>query len=191
MLMTRRSLVESANAVVSLIGLLRKQGVECDPPVEGRSVKVFCPFGFEHSDDGQEQALRLYDSNTAFCFAGHGFLTPVRLAQLMWDLSSQDAALRLLEEAGETLLLGPMDAEQTRARFAERPEMDRSALQQALNVWCARQPGWKSMEFHPDVLSVLEKLSELLPAVQSDEDAEKWLTCGKVVMERTMGRVRT
>lgn len=182
-----RSPVSIANEQVSLVELMNVLGHDCPVPPEGRSVKVSCPFGFEHSDYGHEAAFRVYSSNTGFCFAGHGFMTPVWLAAQSWDVSPEEAAKRLLAHIG---WVDTSSVENARALLdPSEPEVDVDALREALRVWCTRQDDWTVFEYHKAVNEALAQLTSLLPLVHDGADASKWLDSGKRVMARVMGMV--
>lgn len=182
-----QSKVSIANEKVSIVELLNLLGFECQPPSEGRSIKIKCPFGFEHRDFGHENAFRVYSSNTGFCFAGHGFMTPVWLAAQSWDVEPEEAASRLLGHIG---WVDATDAEQLKTLLEPQVlAVDTEALSAALRVWCGRQADWSWMQYQDAVARALAQLTSLLPLVSNGDDAAKWLDRGKQVMARVMGMV--
>lgn len=182
-----RSLVGVANEQVSILFVASAVGCSVPSEVPGKSVKVFCPFGVHHADLGQETAFRIYtESNSAYCFAGCGFYTPVRLYAQAFDLQPQDAAVSLLDLVGYR----PLDLAHLWEKVASRePEPDTSALAEALKVWCGSQhPGWGERQFEEPVAGVLGSCLALLPKVQTEEDARQWLAVSKRVMSRVLAQ---
>lgn len=182
-----RNPVTIANERVSLVELLGVLGHDCPYPPEGRSVKIHCPFGFEHSDHGNEAAFRVYSGNTGFCFAGHGFMTPVWLAAQSWDVEPAEAAQRLLNHIG---YVDVSDVDLVRELLEAPPELvDKDALGAALRVWCERQDDWRQFEYSEPVTKAIDQLWSLLPRVSCASEAARWLDVGKIVMARVMGMV--
>lgn len=169
------SLIDRANEEVSIIGLLRRLGVHAPEIMPGTSYKVYCPFGLTHGDHGLSKAMRIYvDTNSCHCFAECGYLDPVRLAALAWDMAPLAAAERLLEEAGVDLRppvvwTPPVE-----------PPPDRVALAEALRVYVRRSYGARF-----DTSETLERAISLLGRVHSATDASLWLTECKLIMDRT------
>src|SRR5690242_15199253 len=92
--------IEKANDAMDVLPLLWAMGCQIPADVE-RSVKFKCPYGSEHSDGGVEKAARFYGpTRTAYCFAGHGQLTPVKLMADADGLSWDQAADKILRERG-------------------------------------------------------------------------------------------
>jgi len=59
--------------------------------------KGYCPFGVEHPDGGTEKAMRTYPAtNSAYCFALHGALDPIKLVMLKKGLPARAAAREVL-----------------------------------------------------------------------------------------------
>jgi hypothetical protein len=136
-----------------------------------RSWKTTCPFGFEHPDGGVERNMRVYGSNSAYCFAMHGFLTPVRLVQLRNEVTQRRAARILAEQYGlakrepywvrmQQLVLD----QATKVQEAGSPTHAVAALQAALE----RHESYTMRQFDPDVTQAmeveLERLDEVLRA---------------------------
>lgn len=151
-----------------------------------KSWKVFCPFGeLYHTDGGAEKAMRVYpDSNTAHCFAGCGFFTPVRLVSHAWGRPQAEVARDLLERAGvKTATL--------RERFAAardwHPPPDTTLLAEALKTFCRRlAPDWNTRQFDQDVAWRLTACLNLLTLVSTDADAALWLERCKQVMAKAL-----
>jgi hypothetical protein len=129
-----RSIVAVANDTVAILAVCREIGMSVPGDVpHGRSVKVYCPFGpVYHVDHGVETAFRVYPhSNSAFCFAGCGYFSPVRLFADARDLNRQEAARQLLDLAGYK----PVDLAAA-WEHVQSPEryVDQSSLAEALKV---------------------------------------------------------
>lgn len=149
-------------------------------------MKVHCPFGdLYHSDQGIEAAFRIYPgSNSAFCFAGCGYFTPVGLAAMAWDRPKEEVAADLLDRVGYK----PVSLAQAWAGLQVREEPpDTAMLALALRTYCERvAPGWAERQFEPGIGAVLDRCLALLPRVKTPDDAEQWLQVTKRVMCRTL-----
>lgn len=145
-----------------------------------RSWKTSCPFSYEHPDGGIEKNMRIYASNSAYCFAAHGVLTPVRMMQVHYGVSQSRAARMLADRYGlvksepywkrmERLVL----EQATRMQEAGSPAHAVAALQTALG----RVPGYTHKQFDPEVTTAmeaeLERLDEVL-RVQRDGGVREW-----------------
>lgn len=187
----QRSVVAVANERVSIIAVCREIGVSLPDGVpEQRSVKVHCPFGaFYHADGGMETALRVYPStNSAYCFAGCGYFSPVWLFAQARDLSSREAALQLLDGIGYR----PLDliAQWDQAREPTEA-IDKDSLSEALKVYCSRLDlEWNDRQYDPGVSRTLSRCLELLSRVVTSEDAALWLEHTKLVMTRALSERR-
>lgn len=172
----RRKLIERANENVSITALYRKLGlyIPRDIPM-GDSFKTYCTFGYLHSDGGMSQALRIYPGgNHAYCFAESLQITPVKLWALTNDLRYHEAA--------EELLVGIKIEEEQEAE----PTLDTSALAHALTIYCERTvTEWEQRQFEDHALrTAYTRCLELLPRVQTDEDAIRWLHACKEYIAR-------
>lgn len=100
-----RRLVEAVNAEVSLVRVISDEGHPIHGPDQARSIKQHCPWGWTHADGGDEKAFRVYGTNTAFCFAGCGYVDPIIFAMKQWDLprlqAAKELALRYDVQAGD------------------------------------------------------------------------------------------
>lgn len=174
-----QALIEAANELPLAALLEAMHGVYVD---RERPAKYHCPFGhIWHSDGGVDRALRFYpDSNTAFCFAGCGFLNPVRLAQVSWDIRSPiRAASELLEKyAGPPPTWEERLAKALSPRTPELTQACVAALHQALSG----DPGYATLSLHPTVLAATEECLDRLenprvgdPSVTDPEIARRWL----------------
>lgn len=146
-----------------------------------RSWKTTCPFGFEHPDGGVERNMRVYGSNSAYCFAMHGFLTPVRLVQLRSEVGQKRASGILADRYGLVkrepywTRMKQLVAEQsTKVREAGSPTSAVAALQAALE----RDERYAMRQFDPDVTQVMESELERLDEVlitKAEGGVREWL----------------
>lgn len=177
-----------ANDKVGIDAVCRSLGMYLPDYAVLSSYKTYCPFGaMYHADGGDSKAFRLYpESNTAFCFAGCGHFTPVRLTAFALDLSDSEAAQKLLDEVGYV-------EETIETKWAKLLEEDRTVdtdlLAEALKTYCSRiDPYWEANQFEEPVSSILNRCFALLEGVNTQEDASKWLKATKVVMSNTLNR---
>lgn len=182
-----RTVIALANEMVSILAACRLVGMDLPDDVgHRRSIKVHCPFGsLYHSDHGLEQALRIYtDSNSAWCFAGCGYFSPVWLVAQAWDLSATAAATELLDRIGYR----PPTLEQAWARASQVDDTpDVAALRTALQTYCERiAPAWAERQFEAGVAATLTRCLALLDLVTSGAEAQTWLAAAKTVMRRTL-----
>ncbi len=152
----------------------------------GKSIKVHCPFGdLHHIDGGADKAMRIYpDSNSAFCFAGCGYFTPVRLVSHAWGRPYAEVAEELLDHAG-------VKRKSLRERFTEArdwsPDVDRTMLAEALKTYCRRVcPDWLERQFDARVGDRLTRCLVLLDLVGDAAQAQEWLAGSKRAMEHIL-----
>jgi hypothetical protein len=147
------------------------------PEFTHKSWKAYCPFGDLHRDGGASQALRVYpDSNTAFCFAGCGFMNSVKLIQRHTGLKTIKAARHLLRLYG---LSEPATFEERfqaalspRARAASYTATLAAALHESLLA----NPLYEDLSLHPAVLEAIESQLQLLDDLDPDgTGASDWL----------------
>jgi len=179
----RRSASRVKQAVdreVDLVRLLLDEGFEAHHPDTGASIKGYCPFGFMHPDGGHERALRIYDSNSAWCFSCEEFFTPVRLASRLWDVSADEAARQLARSYG----VATGDLEHAVASIGVEPPPDIAELADALRLWFDRQ------EFAGGRYAVraTARVLELVVMVKTTEEAAMWLSQAKVYVAREAER---
>jgi hypothetical protein len=184
-----RSVVGIANEKVPITLACRLIGLDlADDIAYGRSLKIHCPFGeIYHVDQGHEAAMRIYpDTNSAFCFAGCGYFSPVWLLAQAWDIDPTQAAVELLERAG----IKPVSLAQAWAEASiVDAEPDRTALCEALKMYCRRTvPGWNALQFQPEVARTLARCLTLLDRVRTEDDAQRWLRVCKQVMAHETDR---
>lgn len=187
MLIRRRtSVIATANAEVTIFQVADWIGMNV--PETSASLKTYCPFGeVSHSDGGTDTAFRFYrDTNSAYCFAGCGAFTPVRLAALAWDRGFKDVAEELLERIGHRPL-DPAEAWEAAATYVA--PVDLEALGSALKLYAERvEPRWQTRQYDEEVQQVLGRCFALLGSVRSGDDAARWLTVCKTVMGRALRR---
>lgn len=182
------AVVELANEKVPIAYVCRKIGMTIPDRSTGKSIKTRCPFGFVHADRGLEAAFRIYyDTNTAYCFAGCGFFTPVWLAATAWDRQPTEIAGEMLHAIGYR---SPDSEQYWEHLIAPKPApVDRAALAEALTVYCsAKIQQWDDRQFG-DLSQSLEKCLRLLEYVETADDAWQWLRVSKQYMQQ-IGEVR-
>lgn len=134
------------------------------------SVKIKCPFGWEHSDGGISAAMRVYPSNSCHCFASlqHGYFGPVKLVALHKGWSYLRSAKYLL---GQRNLLDEdpywvkfpklVQSHELARRIQVSPQHAVEALQTALG----RLSTYESRQYDEDVLQAVESVLEDLDCV--------------------------
>lgn len=166
-----RNLIERANAV-SVFDVLHDY-FDIDHPRDGGSFKGYCPFGFEHADGGIEKQWRTYPAtNTSYCFAGHGSLTPVRLVQIKKDVRATDAATDILRRYG---LFTPRHFRERYAELVrEREERTRQLGSPAYLVEALRTAVGDGAENPEAMERVLQRLDEVLAADPTEAAVREW-----------------
>ncbi len=179
----RQSAVGIANEKVPIAFACRLIGLDVDTDAAyGRSVKVHCPFGeIHHSDGGADKAMRVYvDTNSAYCFAGCGHFTPVRLVAHAWGRPAGDVAGDLLARIGYR---PPATAEVFASLVDYQPVPDRAHLAEALKAYCRRTvPDWAAVQFDPVVAGRLSRCLTVLDRVVDEASAAVWLEGSKRIM---------
>lgn len=181
-----KSLIDLANENMTIIQACNLLGMDVND-FSIASLKVWCPFGqLYHSDGGSTKAMRIYPAtNSAWCFAGCGYFTPVKLIAMDRGVTDQQAAELILER---TNYVAPDYESRWQALVEAQPTIDKDDLAEALKVACARMtPDWEDRQFDEEVAQKLRQCLGLLPKVRSAEDATKWLSTTKKIMERTLG----
>lgn len=174
-----------ANEQVSIIKACNMIGMDI-PDFSLASLKVYCPFGhLYHADEGRSRAMRIYPAtNSAFCFASCGYLSPVKLIAIDKDSTEQEAAEWLLEQIG---WVPPDYVSQWEALEGKPEEIDTVALTGALKTACvAMTPQWEELQFEEDVAVRLSQCLGLVRKVKTKEDADKWMSVSKQVMAREL-----
>lgn len=190
MLLRQKSWIDTANEYVHIADVLLSLEIFVPESVKsGGTKKVHCPFGFYHSDNGLSKAMRVYgNSNTAYCFSCSKSYSPVTLAAAAWDCSWNNAAFRLLEDAGfKPKSLKERWAEAT-TQEVNKPDL--IALGDALKTYCSTiYPNWNVVQLKDSVGGKLNKCLSLLDLVNTDEEAEKWLSICKLIMSTQLEKL--
>src|SRR6187402_1740306 len=99
-MLRQKSWVDEANDRIKITDVLTSIGVFVPSTIlNGGNKKIYCPFGFYHSDGGTTKAMRVYmKTNNVYCFSCSKRYSPVSLAAAKWDTSWTTAALNLLED---------------------------------------------------------------------------------------------
>jgi hypothetical protein len=183
----QNSWIDEANERIDIADVLANIGVFVPSTVRnGGNRKLHCPFGFYHSDGGLAKAMRLYRaSNTVYCFSCSKRYSPVTLASAKWDCSWNNAAFRLLDDAG----FKPKTLEErwTDAIAPIDKTLDTIALADALKMYCSGIcQDWAVVQLDDSVAVILNKCLSLLSVVNTDEQAIKWLDTCKQVMRKQL-----
>lgn len=182
-----RSTIELANEHVGITSVLERMGISTPETSSGVSWKSHCPFeSYYHIDGGRAKSLRVYfDSNTAFCFAGCGYLTPVKLFSLKTGLAQLDAAEILLSQNGYEL---PSFEDELEGLLKIKPGVSKAALREALQTFCARLAGdsWRSVQFDDYVLVGLSNCLTILDKIDDELKARNWLELSKKYMSEIL-----
>lgn len=181
--MTPEERRDLANEAMFMTDACRYIGMDVPYSMSG-SYKLWCPFGgLVHEDD---RSFRIYqDTNSAYCFACGTAFTPVTLISMAKDVTIDNAVQTILEE---TNYVPPTFDAQWDAMEAKKEEIETSYLAEALKVFCSGiSLDWEERQFDPEVSSMYARCTALLPTVHTREDANKWLTATKTIMERTLG----
>lgn len=183
----QKSWIDKANDYVSIVDLLISFGIYVPGDTQsGGSKKVYCPFGFYHSDGGITKAMRIYyQSNTVYCFSCSKRYDPVRLAAAKWDCPWSTAAMRLLEDAGfKPKTLKERWVEAT-TPVENKPDL--IALADALKMFCsAASQDWGVDQYSEEISRKLDRCLALLGVVKTESDAQKWLEVCKIAMRQSL-----
>lgn len=178
-----QSRIDLANEFVSVIKVLRWSGTYVPEVSYGRSWKTRCPFGeFYHLDRGSEKCLRVYsDTNSAYCFQGCGYITPVSLYSKVSGLTWPEAAEELLKREGYEEI---SDSEKWKQASEQRKSIDPNYLSSALQVYCSKiaKGQWNSLQYDSLILGNLKNCLDLLSLVTTEERARDWLSSSKSYM---------
>lgn len=178
-----KSPVDIANEQIPISKILVQMGVDVPDSSSGSSWKAYCPFSaFYHLDRGRSRSLRVYFStNSAFCFRGCGYLTPVSLYSLSTGLPKAEAAMLLLQNAGIEL---PSLDDQLQTVLSTKETLSKASLREALQIFCHKIVGqqWESVQFHDVVLTGLDNCLKLLDKTNDEDTAKLWLDKSKQYM---------
>lgn len=164
----RLSVIERCDERVDLVHLLNQLGYSCPEPVPHGSVKIRCIDGWVHRDGGVDRSMRVYSTNTAWCFSCHKLYTPSLVGATVWHVSRSEAARRLLREAGLRVQASWQDVSQ----WSPPPELSKPALLEALRQWM-RAEGYAHRS------SVVPACAAVLDWVDTPEQAGDWLDWAK------------
>jgi hypothetical protein len=145
--------------------------------------KMHCPWGqVSHSDGGRDPAFRVWPDH-GWCFSCREHFSPVKLASRVWEVSYEQAAIKLLDHVG----FKPADYAHHWQRVAAPPELDRSAVAQALRNYCAAlAPQHRLTE--PAPAEYLARCLGFLTQVNDEAGAVQWLALSKQVMSCVLVR---
>jgi len=182
--------IEKANEAVDVLPLLWALGCQIPAEVE-RSVKFKCPYSTEHPDGGIDKAARFYGgTRSAYCFAGHGPLTPVKLIANDEGLTWEQAADKILTSRG--LKKKPQTYQERFTELRSRETgatLDTTYAIQAVRTWLsATYPEYGKRQYDSDVRDAFMMCVESLNSRPdpSVEDLREWVTLAKRVMEKVM-----
>lgn len=186
-MLRQKSWIDEANERIDIADVLTNIGVFVPAAARtGGNRKLQCPFGFYHSDGGLAKAMRLYRaSNTVYCFSCSKRYSPVTLAAAARDCSWNNAAFKLLEDAG----FKPKTLKERWVEATTIPEnkIDTIALADALKMYCSGvSPDWAVLQLDDSVATTLNKCLSLLTVVTTEESAVKWLQTCKQVMQKVL-----
>jgi hypothetical protein len=181
-----KTVIQVANERMSIIQACNELGMDI-PDFSVKSMKVHCPFGhLFHADGGTSRAFAIYPgTNSAWCFAGCGYFTPVKLIAMDKGISEEQAAESILEQ---TSYVAPDYEARWNALLDTQITVNTDDLAEALKVACSRMVSdWDERQFETAVAQKLRQCLSLLPKVRSEEDASKWLAATKKIMQNAMG----
>jgi hypothetical protein len=157
---------------------LESSGVRI-PYSEGKSIKGRCPFAdVYHLTVDADLSMRVYsDTNSAYCFAGCGSLTPVFIYAKLNDLSYSKAAWSLLGFVGYK----PKNlTEQWRELVSYSEPFDKLSYRQAFIEYCNFTfDNWAELQYKGSVAGAVSKLFSVLEVVNTMDDANTWLSVSK------------
>lgn len=182
-----KTTVDLANEYIAISQVLILLDVEVPESYSGSSWKSHCPFeDFYHIDRGRAKSLRVYyGTNSAYCFAGCGYMSPVSLYALKTGLSKVEAASLLLAKEGYEL--PSFDSEFTEL-LKKETVINKASLREALQVFCKRVVGlqWSTKQFENSVIKGIDNCLTLLARVESSEEAQQWLNLSKKYMKKIL-----
>lgn len=183
------SVISTANDYVSIHYVLKTAGIYVPEVSYGRSWKTKCPFGeIYHIDMGNEKSMSVYsDTNSAYCFQGCGYLTPVSLYSRISGLSKLESAEKLLAEQGYEDIT---DTEKWKIALQVRRSIDPNYLSSALQVYCSKIAGdsWKYLQYETEVLENFKRCLKILHYIKTEDNARKWLEVSKEYMRTLISK---
>lgn len=175
------SLVSMANARVPMTVACRAAGLDIPDSCRDTGTKCYCPWGeFSHSDGGREKAARIWPDHL-WCFSCREWYSPVKLCARVWEVSYEQAAVRLLDAVGYK----PASYAHLWQRAAAPEEVSYAALSQALRNFCMSLGGSHRLT-EPLAAEYLARCLGYLTQVNSEAEAAQWLSLAKTVMERVL-----
>lgn len=178
-----RSDIGLANRLVTMSTVLALIGMR-DVDYAASGAKVNCPF-MDVFHPGSDRSFRVYDNQHAYCYACSERYDPVKIYSLANDISSDEAAEKLLDAVGYH---EPDADERFEKAQAERYDIDRQALSTALITYCTRiDPEFETSQFDERTASALRQCLDLLPNVYTSAEAKEWLRVTKIAMARVLG----
>lgn len=165
-------------------------------PYQAHSWKVRCPFFFEHDDGGIDRQFRVYSAtNTGYCFALHGTLTPVRLWSIRGSFRTQrEAATALLDTFGVSYREPPY-WERVRGlqeTIESRPVADPQIMVQAIQYFLRNLEGYEAHQYDTEVLlrvnSILGEVHSICAEARSVEEVEQWYQAARDELRRTISQ---
>lgn len=153
---------------------LNDEGFDIPDPGSARSLKAHCPWGWTHPDGGMEKSFRVYATNTAYCFAGCGFINPVRAAAMLWDVSEQRAA----KEMSARYHVATGDVDTAVEVMLTEPVVGHAELAEALRRWVQVTYGddTKAREALIRCVSVIELITSAADAATWWDKSRQWIT---------------
>lgn len=153
-------------------------------PDGGTSMKVYCPFAFEHGDGGVDKNCRIYPAtNSLFCFTMHGFMPPTRLIQIREDVNIWRAAESLLQRYNIPTGRSYQDRFQdlVLSRETSRADVPTTAvIVESLHRALRNVEEYLSRQFDPDVTAAMEeeldRADALLSASADMDEIRHWHT---------------
>ncbi len=183
--MLQTSTISLANSYVNIVQVCKMIGMEDVDYAAGGNAKIYCPFGFYHSDGGQAKSFRIYDSNSCYCFACDESFRPVTLYARAKDITLDEAAEVILEAAG---YVAPTPEARWESYLNDAPAVDQDALAEALKLYCLRiDPMWEVKQFDEKVAHKFRQCLALLPNVKTAEQVQQWRTAANQAMTKVLG----
>jgi hypothetical protein len=162
---------------------LRAAGIDAPGAYRDSGTKMHCPWGeISHSDGGRDKAFRVWPDH-AWCFSCREWFGPVKLASRIWDVSYEQAAVRLLDFVGHK----PADYAHHWQAAARPLEVNRSAVAQALRNYCGSLVSQDGL-LAPGAAEYMSQCLGFLTQVKNEAEAAEWLALAKRVMQAVLQR---
>jgi hypothetical protein len=177
-------IVEQADEQVSIITVCQLIGMDEVADEGGRATKYHCPFAEFYHNNPTEKAFRVYpETNSAFCFGGCGFFSPVMLYAKANDFVTKDDKLRLRDAANALMkVVGyaePSTSSWDALANPKPPAVNTAALGKALEMFTRRTLAENPQADPLAAAEIFAKMENILPSVKSAEDATKWMDVGQ------------